>query len=127
MDKSEIFTELTRRNAVRREAKLPLLDMRVEFDHAVEVTAWREACVKHADDIARIKHGALAEFRARRGADFPQSVGGQWMVRFEATKRILAMLAERGVHPPSQRHSVVYDSDRLRPLVLVRPRSYDGL
>ena len=37
MDKAKIFTELTLRNAVRREAKLPLLDMRVEFDHAVEV------------------------------------------------------------------------------------------
>jgi hypothetical protein len=59
----------------------------------------------------------IAEFRARHGADFPQSVGGNWMVRFEATKRILAMLAERGVHPPTPRNSVVYDSDRLRPLV----------
>ena len=126
MDKAEIFTELTLRNAVRREAKLPLLDMRVEFDHAVEVTAWREALVKHADDIARIRQGVLAELRARRGADFPQTVGGQWLVRFEATKRIFALLAERGVHPPTPRHSVVYDSDRL-PLVLVRPRPYDGL
>jgi hypothetical protein len=127
VDKAEIFTELTLRNAVRREAKLPLLDIRVEFDHAVEVTAWREACVKYADDISRIKQGVLAEFRARRGADFPQSDVGQWLVRFEATKRILAMLAERGAHPPTPRHSVVYDTDRLRPPVLFRPRPYDGL
>jgi hypothetical protein len=54
VDKAEIFTELTLRNAVRREAKLPPLNVRIEFDHAVEVTAWREACVKHADDIARV-------------------------------------------------------------------------
>ena len=126
MDKAEIFTELTLRNAVRREAKLPLLDMRVEFDHAVEVAAWREACVKHADDIARIKRGVLAECRARHGADFPQEVGGEWMVRFEATKRILALMAERGVHPPSPRHPVVDDLDRL-PVIPVRPRPYDGL
>jgi hypothetical protein len=126
VDKAEIFTELTLRNAVRREAKLPLLDMRVEFDHTVAVTSWREACVKHADDIARIKKAVIAECRARHGADFPQSVGGNWIVRFEATKRILAMLAERGIHPPTPRHSV-YDSDRLRPLVPLRPRPYDGL
>jgi hypothetical protein len=74
---------LAKRNAVRREAKLPLLNLRAEFDREVEVAAWRDARVKHADDMARIEHDVLVELRARRGADFPQSAVGQWLVRFE--------------------------------------------
>ena len=46
---------------VRREAKLPLLDIRAEFVHAVEVAAWWEACVKHAGDMARIRTEAIAD------------------------------------------------------------------
>jgi hypothetical protein len=113
VDKAAIFTELTRRNAVRREANLPLLDIHAEFVHAVEVAAWREASVKHADDMARIEQDVLIEMRARRGVAFPQSIGGHWIVRFEVTKRILALLAADGVHPPTRRHSIVYRSDRL--------------
>ena len=81
VDRATTFTELPRRNAVRREAKLPLLDMRAEFDHEVEVAAWREACVKHADDMARIEievlaylHGAMAMILATRSVGIGQSV-----------------------------------------------------
>ena len=35
VDKAGIFTDSTRRNALRREAKLPLLDIQAEFVHAV--------------------------------------------------------------------------------------------
>ena len=62
---------------------MPLLNLRAEFDREVEVAAWRDARVKHADDMARIEHDVLVELRARRGADFPQSAVGQWLVRFE--------------------------------------------
>ena len=37
MDRAAIFTEITRRNALRREAGLPLLDVRQEFAHGVAV------------------------------------------------------------------------------------------
>src|ERR1700722_9129999 len=36
IDKAAIFTAFTRRNAIRRQAQLPLLDTRDEFDRAVE-------------------------------------------------------------------------------------------
>lgn len=112
VDRAAIFAELTKRNAVRREAKLPLLDIRSEFIHAVGVATWREACEKHAVDMARIEQEVLAEFRDRRGADFPQSLGGRWMVNFEVSKRFLALLADDGVHPPTPHHRIVYGSDR---------------
>ena len=114
VDKAAIFAELTQRNALRREAKLPLLNLRAEFVHAVEVAAWREACQKHTDDIARIKIEALADLRRRYGDSFGYSVGGHWAISIEVFKRILALLAADGVHPPSPRNSVVYGSGRLK-------------
>ncbi len=113
VDLAAIFTELTRRNAARREAKLPLLDMRAEFDHAVEVATWREACEKHADDMARIKIEALAHLRRRHGDHFGYPVGGSWAISIEVSKRFLALLAADGVHPPAPRQPMVYGSDRL--------------
>jgi hypothetical protein len=49
IDKAAIFTELTRRNAIRRQAQLPLLDMRDEFDRAVEYASWKVVCEEHGD------------------------------------------------------------------------------
>jgi hypothetical protein len=43
IDKAAIFTELTSRNAIRRQAQLPLLDMRDEFYRAVEFSQWKTA------------------------------------------------------------------------------------
>jgi hypothetical protein len=54
MDKAAIFTELTRRNALRREAGLPLLDVRQEFDHGVAKARWEEyqvVCDAHAEGV----------------------------------------------------------------------------
>ena len=112
VDRAAIFTALTRRNAVRREAKLPLLDIHSEFAHAVEVAEWREACVKHAEDMARIRIEVIADLRRRHGNDFGDSVGGHWAINIEVSKRFNALLAADGVHPPTPRHSVVYGSDR---------------
>ena len=53
VDKAAIFAELTERNALRREAKLPLLDLRDEFEHAVSLALWDEAWEKHADLLGR--------------------------------------------------------------------------
>ena len=78
VDRAAIFTELTKRNAVRREAKLPLLDLRTEFDHAVSVALWNEGLKVYADDITRVIDETWADLRQRYGADFPQSGGGRW-------------------------------------------------
>ena len=56
VDRAAIFAELNRRSAVRREAKLPLLN---------------------ADDMARIRIEAIAVLRRRHRDDFGNSVGGR--------------------------------------------------
>jgi hypothetical protein len=114
VDKAAIFAELARRNAVRRDAKLPLLDLRAEFKHAVSVALWHEGCERFRDDMQRIKQEVLAEFRERRGADFPQSVGGHWLVNYEVSRRFLALLADHGYHRPTPRQQIVYGMDRTR-------------
>ena len=111
VDRAAIFTDLTRRNALRREAELPLLDIQTEFNHAVEVALWNEGLEVYADDIARAIDETWADLRQRYGADFPQSVGGRWLVHFEGTKRVHALLADRGVYRPVSRYSVKYGED----------------
>ena len=70
VDRAAIFSELTKRNAIRREARLPLLDIHAEFVHAVELAIWKEACEEHADDIARIRDEAVATFIGRTAPTF---------------------------------------------------------
>ena len=49
VDRTAIFTELTKRNALRREARLPFLGMNDEFEHAVSRALWDAAWERHAD------------------------------------------------------------------------------
>jgi hypothetical protein len=112
VDKSAIFEALTKRNAVRRDAKLPVLDIHAEFDHAVSVALWNEGVERFRDEMPRIKQQVLAELREQRGADFPQSVGGHWMVNYEVSRRFLALLNSNGYHRPTSHHTIVYGSHR---------------
>jgi hypothetical protein len=73
VDKSAIYTELTRRNAVRRQAQLPLLDMRDEFNRAVEFTHWKAVRDEHA---RRVRSEVIAELSKKCGRK-PQSTGGR--------------------------------------------------
>ena len=87
IDKAAIFTELTRRNAVRRRAQLPLLDMRDELDRAVEFTHWKAVCTEHAD---RVRSEVIAELSTTFGRE-PQSAGGRWAVSILTLKRLRAL------------------------------------
>jgi hypothetical protein len=87
IDKAAIFTELTERNAVRRQAQLPLLDMRDQFDRAVEFTHWKAVCEEHAD---RVRSEVIAELSKSFGRE-PQSAGGRWSVSILMLKRLRAL------------------------------------
>jgi hypothetical protein len=87
IDKAAIFAELTRRNVVRRQAKLPLLDMRDEFDRAVEFTRWKAACDEHAH---RVRSEVTAELSKKLGGEL-QSAGGRWAVSILMLKRLRAL------------------------------------
>src|SRR3978361_711781 len=98
MDTGEIFTTLTQRNALRRQAKLPLLDIRAEYDHQVGLAAVRDyqaACERFADEGARIREQVLADFRALHGPGFGLSFGGRWAVGHETNQRFRRYIALR--------------------------------
>jgi hypothetical protein len=114
MDRATAFTELTQRNALRRDAKLPLLDLRTEMVLAVELDAHRDYvqhCEEHGDDRRCIMEDVLSNLRMTRGADFPSSIGGRMLVRLMTDQRFQAFLEiEHDIRRPTMtgRHPIKY-------------------
>ncbi len=103
MDKTAIFAELTRRNALRREAGLPLLDVRREFDDAVAIARWDEyqaVCDAQADLRAAIQAEVVEELRRETGRDHRLSVGGRWLIAARTRERFEAAMARMGFRRP---------------------------
>jgi hypothetical protein len=114
MNRGAVFNELTRRNALRKAAKLSLLDLRTEFALAVEREAQRvyaEWCEKYEDDRKRTREDVLRELRVTRGADFPMSMGGGLLVGLMSDRQFRAFLEiEHGIGAPTlnSRHFISY-------------------
>jgi hypothetical protein len=63
MDKGAMFSDLTRRNALRKANGLPTIDLHAEFRHEVAVAAEREfraLCVRHADEREIVRNEVVA-------------------------------------------------------------------
>lgn len=91
IDRAAIFSTILRRQALRREAQLPLLDIRAEYERAVEQALWQAHVEEHGETV---RAEVLAELRAKHGPQFGQSVGGLWAIRI-LTGRRLAEMFER--------------------------------
>ncbi len=117
MHNAAIFHELTRRNAIRKAAQLPLLDMRKEYDKEVNLAAWEDYwavretyAAKEADILASV----LEEMRRTLGPHFPSGWMSRLGVRLELNKRMGAFLARKGILPPEFLGGTVYGSGRVR-------------
>ena len=77
IDRASIFSELCRRNALRREAQLPPLNIPAEYEQLVAVAKWSYIVEHHYVDT---RAEVLAGLRATRGPDFGNSAGGRWMI-----------------------------------------------
>jgi hypothetical protein len=108
VDKAAIFAELTKRNAVRREAKLPLLDLRDEFEHAVSLALWDEAWEQHADELGQIRAEVTAEY-----GHFQSTAGGM-LLGSKFLERASIFLEQHGIYPPTLRQSIRYGEDTKR-------------
>lgn len=89
MDTVAIFREITERNALRRQAQLPLLDTRAEFNHACAVARqaeWQAFCASKSADIERIQAEVIAERGGRPPQNSIDDIGFRlrWQRRFEA-------------------------------------------
>ena len=85
VDRAAIFTDVCRRNALRREAHLPRLDLRAEYERLVAVETWRLICEGH---YTRTRAEVLAEKRAQHGPDWGLSAGGRWAVEIFTAQRL---------------------------------------
>ena len=85
VDRAGIFAELCRRNALRREAHLPRLNIRAEYEHLVNVAKWRHICQEH---YVHTRAEVLAEQRVRHGPGWGFSAGGRWAVEIFTAQRL---------------------------------------
>ena len=74
IDRATVFTDILARQQLRREAKLPLLDVRHEYTRIVEWKLWKEHVEQHG---AEVRARVLDDLTRRFGHE-PQSAGGRW-------------------------------------------------
>lgn len=112
MSKATIFTDLCQRNALRREAGLPLLDMTTEYareQRREAQAAYHLLRDQHRDVLERMKREVLAEKRQEHGPGYGGSMSGMRAVATLAEKRFATYLAGLGVaRPPPVDPPVVY-------------------
>ena len=85
VDRVAIFADILARNALRREVKLPTLDVHRVYRREVEQALWREHVERHHEaTMVTVLH----ELRAKQGPNFPQSAGGRWAVNALVAKAL---------------------------------------
>jgi len=118
MDKAATYTEITRRNALRREAGLPALDVTAEYRHAVaqaERVEFQAICDRHRDLWDEMLTTVTQELRAKRGnPSFGNCMGSRITIRVIARERFYAALERQGFKKPSggMRNAVTYGTNR---------------
>ncbi|HYI83864.1 MAG TPA: hypothetical protein VEX11_11715 [Acetobacteraceae bacterium] len=121
MHKAALFSAVLERNALRRAALLPPLDVGQEFRRAIAEAGWREyqrRCSAEADALARCREEAVAECRKRFGPAFdPRNLGSRILVARETERRFCEHVrAVLGADPPSYpaQDPIVYGGARSR-------------
>jgi hypothetical protein len=115
LNKADIFHGITERNALRKAAQMPLLDVRREFERLValkaldEYYALRDA--QYADDEKRILQTVWDDYRARK-PDWGHTSLGVLAVRLDAERRFQAFLERRGIYKPYIEPMCVYGSHK---------------
>jgi hypothetical protein len=101
VDRSAIFSTILARQALRRDAHLPLLDIGSEYRAAVaqalrarEQTLWQRYAELHHD---RVRGEILARQRAKHGPEWPSSWGGRMALSILVQRALKASF--RREHP----------------------------
>lgn len=96
IDKVAILAGILRRNALRREAQLPLLDVWVFYR---KEAAYQRAWARHDAYYQALRAEVIERLETERGPDFIRTRLGTWIVHTEA----LRLLRDR--FPTEQRHT----------------------
>jgi hypothetical protein len=89
IDKASIFEELCRRNQLRREASLPLLDLRQEYRFAVAKAEAKRLRAIREPYVSQVRAEILNQYRAIYGTHWPSDSGGRWMLMGLVRKAVL--------------------------------------
>ncbi|WP_456684606.1 hypothetical protein [Bradyrhizobium sp. P5_C11_2] len=96
IDKVSILAGILRRNALRREAQLPLLDVWALYR---KEAAYQRAWALHDAHYPALRAEVIVRLATERGPDFIRTRLAAWIVHTEA----LRMLRDRS--PTEQRHT----------------------
>jgi hypothetical protein len=91
IDRAAIFLNLCRRNQIRREASLPLLNLKTEYSLAVTVAEAAQRRAIRQQYVPEIKAEILAEMRGRFGPQW----GNCWSGRLALGALVDKLLFER--------------------------------
>lgn len=83
INKVAILAAILRRNAVRREARLPLLNVVALYRQ--EVAYWR-SCALHDTYYPALRGEVIERLMVEHGSEFIRTRSGAWMVHVEATR-----------------------------------------
>ena len=78
IDRAAIFLNLCHRNQIRREARLPLLNTKVEYRQAIAVAEAARLRAIRQQYVPEIKAEILSRMRAIHGATWPRDLGGRY-------------------------------------------------
>lgn len=103
VDRAQIFQEVTQRNALRRSAGLPPLDVKAAYAQEIarrNLIEYREFCEKHRDLRRHIRDQIIEDFTVEHGR-MPSSAGGMWLIETKTQTRFENELFVRfGVKKP---------------------------
>ncbi len=80
IDRSAIFLNLCARNQIRREARLPLLDLKAEYRQAIQFAEAKRLRAIRKPYEAQVRAEILNRYRAIYGPHWPSDSGGRWML-----------------------------------------------
>lgn len=89
IDRSAIFLNLCARNQIRREAQLPLLDLKAEYAHEVVIAeaARRRAMRKQYEP--QVREEIITRMRQQHGPHWGKDLGGRYWLG-ELVRRTIA-------------------------------------
>jgi hypothetical protein len=116
MTRSEAFRRACERNALRKEAKLPILRISDAVDEELRRDAIRVhyAAADHYRHVyERIRRSVVIDLEMERSPHFAQSAGGRWIITLRSNREFAAFLASLGYERPAPA-MIVYGSAKAK-------------
>lgn len=93
IDRVAILAAILRRNGLRREAQLPLLNVLALYRREV---AYRRSLALHNTYYPVLRAEVVERLTTERGSEFIRTRSGAWMVHVEATRLLRERFPVRG-------------------------------